>query len=62
MFNAVSSAVFLVPIIIYLVVIGFVVWLVVRLVKSNERIADNTDRIARAISDRNQIEREKRES
>jgi flagellar biogenesis protein FliO len=53
---------FLVPVVIYLVVIGFVIWLVIRLVKSNERIADNTDRIARAISDRNQIEREKIES
>ncbi|MAO65151.1 MAG: hypothetical protein CL666_09145 [Balneola sp.] len=58
MFNAVSSAAFIIPVILYLVIIGLIVWLAVRFVRSNERIADNTERIAKALSDRNRIERD----
>ncbi|WP_421773642.1 hypothetical protein [Gracilimonas sp.] len=59
MFNAVGSLAFFIPVILYVIVLGTILWLVMRLVRSNERIADNTDRIARGIKERNLIEKEK---
>jgi hypothetical protein len=59
MFHSFSSLAFLVPVILYVIVLGTILWLVMRLVRSNERIADNTGRIAKELSDRNRMEREK---
>jgi flagellar biogenesis protein FliO len=57
MFHSVGAAAFLIPAIIYLIIVGFVIWLIMRLIRSNERIASNTEKIANALIDRNEIER-----
>jgi hypothetical protein len=50
---------FFIPLITYAIVICVVVWLAMRLIRANEKIAMNTDKIARALADRNEIERNK---
>ena len=62
MFSPLGSLAFLIPAIIYLVIIGFVIWLIVRLVRSNEDIAENTAHIARALHEKNRIESQKSET
>lgn len=59
MFNSIGAMAFLIPAIIYLIVVGFVIWLIMRLIRSNERIAANTEKIANALIDRNEFERRK---
>lgn len=48
MFSIVSPFALLIPIILYLTVLGVVFWLVMRLIRSNEKIAQQTERIAMA--------------
>lgn len=59
MFNSIGALALLAPLIIYLTVLGFVIWLVMRLIRSNEKIAFQSERIANALTDRNEIERKK---
>ncbi len=40
---------------LYLAVIGFVVWLVYRFVRAHERLADNTEKIARSLGNKKEI-------
>jgi len=49
----------LIPIILYTILIGFVIWLVMRLIRANEKVAFNTERIANALAHRNKIEDDK---
>lgn len=51
----------LIPLIIYTLLIGFVIWLVMRLIRANEKVAFNTERIANALIDRNELERKRNE-
>lgn len=50
-----------IPIILYTILIGFVIWLVMRLIRANEKVAFNTERIANALIDRNELERKRNE-
>lgn len=59
MFNSITALAFIAPLIIYLIVLGFIIWLIMRLIRSNEKIANNSERIAKALMDRNEIERQK---
>jgi flagellar biogenesis protein FliO len=59
MFHSIGALAFIVPLIIYLIIFGFVIWLVVRLIRSNEKIAFQSERIANALIDKNEIERKK---
>jgi|AntRauTorckE6833_2_1112554.scaffolds.fasta_scaffold39340_2 CHASE3 domain sensor protein len=54
-----SSAVFILPVILYLIIIGVIIWLIMRLIRATEKIAFNTERIASALSQRNKIEGDK---
>ncbi|WP_020404408.1 hypothetical protein [Gracilimonas tropica] len=58
MFSVLGPMAFIIPAIIYLVIIGLVIWLVLRLVRSNEEIAQNTAMIAQYLKQRNAMERE----
>jgi uncharacterized membrane protein YqiK len=50
---------FIIPIIIYAIIVGVIIWLVLRLIRANEKIALNTERIAIALANRNEIDRKK---
>lgn len=54
-----SPVALLIPIVIYVIILGIIFWLVMRLIRSNEKIAFHSERIANALTDRNEIEREK---
>lgn len=50
---------FIIPLIIYAIIIGVIIWLVLRLIRANEKIALNTDRIAKALAERSKVDRKK---
>ena len=50
---------FIIPLIIYAIIVGVIIWLVLRLIRANEKIAFNTERIAIALTERNEIDRKK---
>lgn len=56
-----SSFVMIVPLIIYAFLICFMIWLIMRLIRANEKIAFNSERIANALIDMNELERKKKE-
>lgn len=56
-----SELFMLIPFILYMIIIAFVIWLIMRLIRANEKVAFNTERIANALIDRNELERKKYE-
>lgn len=50
---------FIIPLIIYAIIVGVIIWLVLRLIRANEKIALNTERIAIALANRIEIDRKK---
>lgn len=51
--------IFIIPLLIYAIIVGVIIWLVLRLIRANEKIAFNTERIAITLAERNEIDRKK---